>query len=425
MSMDVVIAGAGMGGLSASIALGLKGQQTTLLEKRTSFGEVGAGLQLGPNATRILQRFGLSKALERYAAWPSHIEVFRFDQEKALAKLSLGEAFQARYGAPYATLHRADFQAILHERMLSIGQTDLRMGTALLDCKSSDQEVQLHIEAKTQEVEASNKETFAPSSSSKPQSLSAKVLIGADGVSSDVRRLHWPHRHIYATRHLAYRATLAQKLLPLRLRQSCVRVYMGPQMHWVQYPIRCGEWLNMVVLMEVPFDATHSKDTVQTPLQQTWHEQVPLELSHWHFSQALKGASPDLQDLFRAAGEWSPWRLFDTNPLIGAHQLAQGRLALLGDAGHAMLPFLAQGAGMSIEDADALANAWAHEEQAVTLRLENYAQSRWRRNARVQKRAQTNASVFHAKGAFAGVRDLGLSLLGERLLDMPWLYGHR
>jgi salicylate hydroxylase len=181
----------------------------------------------------------------------------------------------------------------------------------------------------------------------------------------------------------------------------------------------------MVVLMEVPFDATHSNDTVQTPLQQTWHEQVPFELSHWHFSQALMGASPDLHDLFRAVGEWSPWRLFDTNPLKGAHELARGRLALLGDAGHAMLPFLAQGAGMSIEDADALANAWSHEEQAVTLRLENYAQSRWRRNARVQRRAQTNASVFHAKGAFAGVRDLGLSLLGERLLDMPWLYGHR
>ena len=146
MSMDVVIAGAGMGGLSASIAMGLKGQQTTLLERREVFGEVGAGIQLGPNSTRLLQSWGLSKALETYAAWPSHIEVFRFDQQNALARLSLGESFKARYGAPYATIHRADLQAILYERMQAIGQTHLCMGASLRDLKSTEQSVQIQVQ---------------------------------------------------------------------------------------------------------------------------------------------------------------------------------------------------------------------------------------------------------------------------------------
>ena len=433
MSMDVVIAGAGMGGLSASIAMGLKGQQTTLLERREVFGEVGAGIQLGPNSTRLLQSWGLSKALETYAAWPSHIEVFRFDQQNALARLSLGESFKARYGAPYATIHRADLQAILYERMQAIGQTHLCMGASLRDLKSTEQSVQIQVQMQDKMQEKIQDQDSGSSKmrlsfdreSSTPQNLQAKALIGADGVSSDVRRLHWPLRHIHATPHLAYRTTIAQKLLPLKLRQSCVQVHCGPQMHWVHYPIRCGEWLNIVALIEAPIDDAHLQDTLQTPLQQTWLEHIPLELSRQHFRLALRGAHSDLQDLFRAVGEWSPWRLFDANPLQGAHQMAKGRVALLGDAAHPMLPFLAQGAGMSIEDAALLAQHWSHVEQDETLRLERYAQSRWLRNAQVQKRAKLNASVFHARGMLSGLRNLGLSLFGERLLDMPWLYGYR
>jgi len=425
MGMDVVIAGAGMGGLSASIAMGLKGQQTTLLERRGVFGEVGAGIQLGPNSTRLLQSWGLSKALESYAAWPSHIEVFRFDQQNALARLSLGESFKARYGAPYATIHRADLQASLCKRLHAIGQTNLRMGASLRDFKSSEQSVQIEIEVQGQDLGLGRTRISAEKEASTIESLQANVLIGADGVSSDVRRLHWPLRHIHATPHLAYRATIAQNLLPLMLRQSCVQVYCGPQMHWVHYPIRCGEWLNIVALIEAPLDDAHIKDTLQTPLQQTWLEQIPLELSHQHFRRALKGAQNDLQDLFRAVGEWSPWRLFDANPLRGAHQMSKGRVALLGDAAHPMLPFLAQGAGMSFEDADVLAQNWSQVDQDETLRLERYAQSRWLRNAQVQRRARLNASVFHARGMLSGLRNLGLSLFGERLLDMPWLYGYR
>ncbi len=431
MRQGMVIAGAGMGGLSASIALGLEGHSSTVLERRDVFAELGAGIQLGPNSTRILLQWGLSEALKTYAAWPEQIEVFRFDQTSSLAKLDLGVNFKDRYGAPYVTIHRADFQALLYKRMLAIGQTDLRMGSSLVDLKNQNDGVDIEIRTRALSPAQSplgsdtTQRAKTDLDALPMMQLHASALIGADGVSSEVRRLEWPHRRIHATPHLAYRATVPQKLLPLKLRQSGVRVFLGPQMHCVQYPIRCGEWLNIVALMEAPFDAEHAMTEVQAPLQQAWTEKVSLDVMREHFRLALKGASSDLQELFKAVGEWSAWRLFDANPLTGAHQMVQGRVALLGDAAHPMLPFLAQGAGMSIEDADRLAKAWSHQDLSPGQRLQTYGNARWLRNARVQKRARANASIFHASGVMAGIRDLGLAVLGERLLDMPWLYGHR
>jgi len=431
LSQEMVIAGAGMGGLSTSIAMGLEGFSTTLIERRNVFAELGAGIQLGPNSTRILDRWGLMQSLETYAAWPKQIEVFRFDQTSALAKLDLGPNFKSRYGAPYVTIHRADFQASLYKRMLAIGQTDFRMGSTLVHLNNQNDGVGIELRTQLLPAEQSPlcsialRTTTEEPGTTKTTHLFATALIGADGVSSEVRRLQWPHRRINATPHLAYRATVPQKLLPLKLRQDGVRVFLGPQMHCVLYPVRCGEWLNIVALMEAPFDAEHASDALQTPLQQVWTEKVSLDARREHFRLALKGASSDLQELFKAVGEWSAWRLFDANPLSSADQMVQGRVALLGDAAHPMLPFLAQGAGMSIEDAERLTKAWSNQDQSPVQRLQTYGQNRWLRNARVQRRARSNATVFHATGMMAGLRDLGLAVLGERLLDMPWLYGYR
>ncbi len=431
MSQGMVIAGAGMGGLSASIAMGLEGFSSTLLERRDAFAELGAGIQLGPNSTRILKQWGLMPDLEAYAAWPKQIEVFRFDQSSVLAKLDLGAHFKDRYGAPYVTIHRADLQSSLFKRMLAIGQTDLRMGSTLVDLENQHNGVD--IEVRTQPLSlAQNPPDLSAAQTmkgdldcSQTTRLHASVLIGADGVSSEVRRLQWPHRRINATPHLAYRATVPQKLLPLKLRQHGVRVFLGPQMHCVQYPIRGGEWLNIVALMEAPFDADHANNSMRSSLQHAWTEKVSLDARREHFRLALKGASAELQDLFKAVDEWSAWRLFDANPLSSADQMVQGRVALLGDAAHPMLPFLAQGAGMSIEDADRLAKAWSSQDLSPVERLKTYGNARWLRNARVQRRAKANAAVFHASGVKAVLRDLGLAVLGERLLDMPWLYGYR
>lgn len=426
MTQEVVIAGAGMGGLSAAIALGLMGQQSLLCERRGTFTELGAGIQLGPNATRILSSWGMLHEVQALAAQPQSIAVFQAQDPHPLAKLDLGASFERRYAAPYLTIHRADFQACLLERLSAIGQTDLRMGATFLNAQANQDGLQLQWSL-AEPLESPHEQTVPKVTSQAPStwSLNAQALIGADGVSSQVRRLFWPRQHIQATRHLAYRTAIPQKLLPSRLRQTQVRVYLGPQMHWVHYPIRSGEWLNIVVLIEAPnLSALKAHAPVQ-PLYQTWQEEISLQESSEHFKRALNGAHADLHDLFRAVDQWSAWRLFDADPLLGADQMARERVALLGDAAHPMLPFLAQGAGMSIEDAQALARAWSENAQSVQSRLGAYAQFRWQRNARVQSRARANAKTFHSSGLMANARNWALSIFGERLLDMPWLYGHR
>ena len=133
----------------------------------------------------------------------------------------------------------------------------------------------------------------------------------------------------------------------------------------------------------------------------------------------------ELQDLINAAQGWRAWCLFDREPLQRASQMAQGRVALLGDAAHPMLPYLAQGAGMAIEDAACLAMHWQNKSLTVEQRLLNYAQSRWQRVSRVQQRARRNGNIFHAHGWFKIARDAAMKIGGARLMDLPWLYGHQ
>ncbi len=427
MREPVVIAGAGMGGLSASIALGLRGQQSLLCERTPVFEELGAGIQLGPNATRILESWGLLGALMDVASSPTHLEVFHGDQQRPLATMELGAHFKRRYAAPYLTIHRADLQTCLVQRLKSIGQTDLRMGRVLIDVQSQSDGVDIEWgaqESNQSHTQIENTPLHAPPTSTASSVTHARALIGADGVSSQVRRICWPERHLLASPHLAYRTTLAQRLLPLKLRHNSVRVYLGSGVHWVQYPVRAGEWLNMVALIEVPSSRALLESSRVEPLYQTWQEDIPWQTTREHFKSALTGAHANLKDLFQAVEGWSAWRLFDADPLRGPHQMVQGSVALLGDAAHPMLPFLAQGAGMSIEDAHSMAKFWCYQDQSVSERLGAYAQERWQRNARVQSRARANARIFHATGWTATARDLGLRVLGQRLLDMPWLYGY-
>jgi salicylate hydroxylase len=184
-------------------------------------------------------------------------------------------------------------------------------------------------------------------------------------------------------------------------------------LHVVHYPVRGGEWLNVVVLVE-------TDDAAQTP---GWDSQRSAAQTAHDLQTALRGSCSRLQDLVRMSESWRAWALFDRHPVQSADDVAQGRLALLGDAAHPMLPYLAQGAGMAIEDADTLVQCWLQAGQSVEQRLQAYAQARWQRVAKVQARARRNARLFHANGALAWGRDLGMRWGGAAVMDMPWLYG--
>ena len=212
------------------------------------------------------------------------------------------------------------------------------------------------------------------------------------------------------TGHLAYRAMVNQASLPAALRSQQVTVWLGPRLHAVQYPVRRGEWLNLVVIVE----GQGGQDL------QGWDHQASAAALH----ASLGPICSSLRAWVEAVPEWRLWPLCDRTPMAGAHQHAHGRVALLGDAAHPMRPYLAQGAGMAIEDAAELERVLAQFEvvKDVPLLLRRYALNRWQRNARVQARSIRNGEVFHLAGPLAWARDAAMKWLGESLLDLPWLY---
>ncbi|MGA8390922.1 MAG: FAD-dependent monooxygenase, partial [Burkholderiaceae bacterium] len=208
--------------------------------------------------------------------------------------------------------------------------------------------------------------------------------------------------------HLAYRAMVPQASLPENRRSQQVTAWLGPKLHVVQYPVRRGEWLNVVVIVQ---------GRVESDLQNWDHGANAAELR-----ASMGHTCAQLQDLIAAIPDWRLWALCDRPPMKGAWQQAQGRVALLGDAAHPMRPYLAQGAGMAIEDADELGRSLAMDNLAVSARLQQYAQNRWQRCARVQARSIRNGEIFHSGGLVRWGRDTVLKVLGERVLDVPWLY---
>ena len=384
---QLLIAGGGIGGLAAASACAQQGLPVCLIERAGQFSEVGAGIQLGPNATRILQRWGCGPALDQVAAFPGQLLARDARTGQILGRLRLGERARTRYGAPYATVHRADLQGLLLQAAHSAG-VDMRLGQTLQGWDDAEQGLRV----KTQEGSR----------------LQASALVGADGVWSTVRQQLLGDAPARFTGHLAYRALVAQADLPAHLRSDEVTVWMGPRLHVVHYPVRSGQWLNLVAIVH----------GAQPDRRQDWDQagHTPALM------QALGAVCQDLHARLASVPAWRLWALHDRVPLRAAHHMAQGRVALLGDAAHPMRPYLAQGAGMAIEDAQALAECLSAR-GPVTQQLQAYAAQRWARNARVQARALRNGRIFHAQGALALARNLSMRLGGERVMDLPWLYG--
>jgi salicylate hydroxylase len=387
-SQQVLIAGGGIGGLASALACAQRGVSVQLIERAAQLSEVGAGIQIGPNVTRILQAWGLGEALAQVAAFPKQLQARDAQTGQVLGTLPLGERAQSRYGAPYATIHRADLQGILHRAAQAAG-VDMRLGQTVHGWRETASGVEVN--------------------TADGPSVQAGALIGADGVWSAVRQQLLGDAPARFTGHLAYRALVAQADFPAHLRSDQVTVWMGPRLHVVHYPVRSGQWLNLVAIV-------HGDKPIQ---DQDW-DQVGHTQS---LMQAMGAVGRDLHARLASVPAWRQWALHDRAPLSGAMQMAQGRVALLGDAAHPMRPYLAQGAGMAIEDAQVLAQSLCTGGASVPEQLKSYAQARWARNARVQARAIRNGRIFHAQGAVALGRNLSMRLMGERVMDLPWLYG--
>ena len=442
---DLLIVGAGIGGLSAAIALGQLNERISIVEQSAQLGEVGAGVQLGPNVTRILKSWGVYQSLDAYVYEPSSLEVHSALNGQILATLPLGESFRDRYGASYHTVHRADLHAALLDCVVRGGYGDIHLNCKLSGLQGLESGLQVLLEEKRINVhsqrDASDEEFFSKKL--------YQGVIGADGVWSKVRDIYFdtskPHTHfgisadpspspggVTFSGDLAYRSLVMQKMLPPSLRLSSVKVWLGPDMHLVQYPVRGGEWLNSVLILNTSRHTLKSGDRpldVLSAIDWTLHMSQPELALNIH--SIFPRTCPKIQDTLRAIDTWSVWPLMRSDPLTGPTQMARGPVALLGDAAHPMLPYLAQGAGMAIEDAFEMGKQFtgrnshqAHVHSTQQLFM-NYAHKRWLRNASVQKRALMNAEIFHAKQLVEWARDRSLKLFGAKLLDMPWLYGYK
>ncbi|WP_316175291.1 MULTISPECIES: FAD-dependent monooxygenase [unclassified Bradyrhizobium] len=396
-SRTIFVAGAGIGGLTAALALATKGFHVVVLEKAERLEEVGAGLQLSPNASRVLIDLGLKPRLSACAVVPESIAIMSARAGGEIVRLPLGEAASRAAGAPYWVIHRADLQGALAAEAMAHPDIDLRLGCQFEDAAG-------HAKGLTVVHRRGN---------DRRQDL-ALALIGADGVWSTVRHHLFPQVQAQFSGLIAWRGTLDAKQLPRELTAARVQLWMGPDAHLVVYPISGGRQINVVAV--VPG---------------TWNR--PGWSTEGSAAELMAAFAPPrwpspARMLLNAVGSWRKWALFGVPE---GSDWAEGSIALLGDAAHAMLPFAAQGAGMAIEDAAVLAKTLseAHLEgpRDVAAALKTYAKLRRPRVTQVQRTARSQGRIYHMTGPLALARDLAIKALGPaRLLKrQSWIYNWR
>jgi salicylate hydroxylase len=389
--LSIAVVGAGIGGLTASLALARRGHAITLVERRTGFSEVGAGLQLSPNASRILIGLGLGAALRRVATEPQRVVVRTIGSGKAIGQVALGAFMRERFDAPYWVVHRADLQTILLDAVRSEPAIRLVMGRTVETVEDGPTEARL---------------TWISAGGAR-DTIAADMIVGADGIWSKVRQSLGDGKPPAFRGSVAWRATVDRGAAPAEFSGDETGLWLGPKGHVVHYPIAGGRLVNVVAIERSP-----------TPVEGWAAPGNRDELLARYAS-----AAPALRTLLSQPQDWLRWSLFD-HP---AERLAKGRVALLGDAAHPVLPFLAQGAALAVEDAATLALLLGRHRQDIPQALSAYEKQRLARANRVQKEARRNGRIYHAGGLVGFGRNQVMRQLGPEGMTRryDWLYGFR
>jgi salicylate hydroxylase len=384
----VIIVGGGIGGLSAALALERKGIPSQLVEQAPEFKEIGAGIQLGPNVFRMFDVLGLTAAVSALAVFPNNLIMLDSVSGKEVTRIPLGDAFRNKFTHPYALIHRAD----LHKALLEA-------------CRKSDR-IRLDDAQKIIAVDETGDGIVARAESGKEYRGAA--LIGADGLWSTIRQMVVGDGKPNVAGHITYRAVLPTSEMPEQWRWRDMVLWAGEKVHLVHYPLRTGELFNLVAVF-------HSDR-----YEEGWDSYGdPAEL-HERFAKTCE----PVRTLLNKIESWRMWVLCDRPPI---KDWSRGRITLLGDAAHPMLQYLAQGAGMSIEDAVCLADRVVAADGDYAAAFRAYQQARYLRTGRVQIMARVYGEFYHASGVAKELRNMMLSSRSaEDAMDgMAWLYGEQ
>ncbi|MBU1210942.1 MAG: FAD-dependent monooxygenase [Alphaproteobacteria bacterium] len=393
--MRILICGGGIGGLAAALALARIGAEVTVFEKRSDTREGGAGIQIGPNGTRILRQLGIAERLQPNIASPQSLCVHDGPSGERLTQLPLGGWLEKRHGAPYWVAHRADLHASLMDAAQAHPLITIRPGIDIQSAKTYPDEV----------LAVSNGETVG----------AGDLLVAADGLHSTLRRTIFaapPPRYCGKS---AARSVIPAAATPKGIVTRSVGIWLAPQGHVVHYPVRGGAELAVVVI------GNHANGDID------WAREIEPD---WVADAVAECAAP-VRNLVAASQTWRRWSLAELSPLPA---WVRNRTVLLGDAAHPVLPFLAQGAVLALEDAATLARCLSVAQlasngslgdDASAAALAAYETARRPRSARVQAASRRNGEIYHLSGPMRTARNMTLRMLPpEKLLaGYDWLYG--
>jgi salicylate hydroxylase len=388
----VIVAGAGIGGLTAALALARNGFRSIVLEQTERLAETGAGIQLSPNAARLLLDLGLGERLRPHVVTPQAVRVLSAKNAREIVRIPLGETAAQRYGAPYWIIHRGDLQAALAGAVTQSLDITLKLGMRVEDFATHPHGV-----------------TVSARGATGVWNEHGDALIAADGLWSAARaRFGSPEPPRFSGR-VAWRALVPASEVIAEFRAPLIHLWLGPDAHVVHYPVKAGKVINIVVITADDWNAEGWSEPAGPA------ELLPRFAPHW---------APQVRALVRLPEAWLKWALFERQSLAN---FADGAAALLGDAAHPMLPFLAQGGAMAIEDAVVAAQCLARQPDDAAAALQTYSAIRRGRTRRVQRQAARNGQHYHLKGVSAMLRNMAMSAAGGRHLlgHYDWLYDWR
>ena len=382
---QVLVAGGGIGGIAAALALVRRGFKVKVLEQAAQLGEIGAGLQVGPNGFAAFDALGVGEIARSKAVYTDFMVMHDALDEYQVGHIPTGEAFVKRFGNPYAVIHRADAHSALLEGAVASDRIEIATSTQVQRVEQDDHGVTVF--------------------DAKGGQHRGVALIGADGVKSAIRR-QFVGDEARVSGHVVYRAVVEKKDFPKDLQWNAASIWVGPNCHLVHYPLRGGEQYNVVVTF-------HSRDKEEWSVRVGSREEV---LSYF------EGVCAKARQLIELPKDWTRWATADREPVA---QWNFGRVTLLGDAAHATLQYLAQGACMAMEDAVTLGEALRLHNNDIAKAFALYQRSRVARTARIVLGARDMGRIFHAQGVERLVRnDLWKNRTPGRYYDaVEWLYG--